>query len=348
MWDAKAWGARDAASRDGGSMGQLTSANNETGVVAPAAPLPGPGPGDACLWVLAVLVWGYLGRFATVNLMVRGEWSPTTWWLPAVALGPPTVVVLAALSGLGRDVLRALAVRGCDPVQILLLFLLAAPLAFVGNEVRVVAERLFHWLPLRPIFYAAGNPDPWKHGFVYAALAVPLAEEVFVRGFLGRGLVARYGVVAGVLLTSVLYGVLYLDPGEGSAALVKGLVYHVAYLSTKSLVAAVLLHGLVNTLGFVSAVTPETGLVPGAFLATAGLTWVLAETRTTWILPGGASWPTSYATAEMPPVRGAVSRLRRPGWSAVILATAACLLFGSALTTQVREILAVPTAGLRR
>lgn len=331
-------------------MGAAGRAEREFVAVVPSArvTLPGPRLGDACLWVLAVLVWGYLGRFAAANLIARAEVRPSTWWLPFVELAPPTAVLLAALSGMRGNVLRVLAVRGCNPVQILLLFLLAAPLAFVGNEVYVAAEWLFRSVPLQPVFYPAGNPDPWKHGFVYAALAVPVAEELFVRGFLGRGLVARYGVTAGICLTSLLYGALYVDPGEASAAVVKGIVYHAAYLSTKSLLAAVLLHGLVNTLAFVSTVTPEAGLVPGAFLATAGLTWVLAEARTTWALPGGGSWSSAYPTAETPPVRGAATWSRRPSWPAVVLTATACLLFASAAATQIREFLASRPAAAGR
>ena len=79
------------------------------------------------------------------------------------------------------------------------------------------------------------------------AVTGPINEELFCRGFLGRGLVGRYGVVLGVLLTSVYFALIHGNIPQGAVALVLGCYLHLAYLATRSLWVPVLLHLLHNT-----------------------------------------------------------------------------------------------------
>src|SRR5207248_2667396 len=78
------------------------------------------------------------------------------------------------------------------------------------------------------------------------AVGPALIEELFCRGFLGRGLVGRYGVLLGVLLTSVIFAVMHSDIPHMALAFVLGVYLHLAYLATRSLWVPVLLHFLTN------------------------------------------------------------------------------------------------------
>ena len=89
---------------------------------------------------------------------------------------------------------------------------------------------------------------PWPVGVLIIGLGPGLAEELWCRGFLGRGLVGHYGVPLGVLLTSFLFGLIHGDPHQGTMAMLMGITLHFAYVTTRSLLVPMLLHFLNNAL----------------------------------------------------------------------------------------------------
>ena len=74
------------------------------------------------------------------------------------------------------------------------------------------------------------------------AVGPAVAEELFCRGFLGHGLVARHGVTKGVLWTSLLFGVMHLVPVQALYAGLLGVMLHWLRLTTRSLWAPMLAH----------------------------------------------------------------------------------------------------------
>jgi membrane protease YdiL (CAAX protease family) len=83
--------------------------------------------------------------------------------------------------------------------------------------------------------------------FLWAiAIAPALGEELICRGLIGRGLIARWGVVPGVLVTSVLFGIMHINPAQAVAVIPLGIAMHFVYLTTRSFWAPVLLHLLNN------------------------------------------------------------------------------------------------------
>ncbi|MEW6079298.1 MAG: CPBP family intramembrane glutamic endopeptidase [Thermodesulfobacteriota bacterium] len=102
-------------------------------------------------------------------------------------------------------------------------------------------------------------PLPEGHGelafFLLAGVVVsPLAEELFFRGLL-YGLFRRWGTVAGVILTTIVFAGLHL-PGIPIPQAVGGIVFCLAYEKEKSLMAPYVIHALGNAaifgLGMVS------------------------------------------------------------------------------------------------
>jgi len=81
--------------------------------------------------------------------------------------------------------------------------------------------------------------------FVLAVLPA-IGEELVFRGVIGRGLVARCGVVQGIFLTSLLFAVAHLHPAHQLSVFPLGVLLHVVYLATRSILAPILLHFLVN------------------------------------------------------------------------------------------------------
>jgi membrane protease YdiL (CAAX protease family) len=90
--------------------------------------------------------------------------------------------------------------------------------------------------------------ESWLTILVLGCVLPAVGEELFFRGFLGRGLVGRYGQPLGVLLTSLAFGLFHLAPERIVAATILGISLHIVYLSAKSLYAPMILHGLNNFL----------------------------------------------------------------------------------------------------
>jgi uncharacterized protein len=89
-------------------------------------------------------------------------------------------------------------------------------------------------------------------------LLAPLAEEVFFRGFLFPIMRARFGVVAGVIVTGALFSLVHAlgSPPEALIVLfVLGAGLCLLYLRTGSLLPCIGLHALNNAIAF--AVTKE-------------------------------------------------------------------------------------------
>lgn len=83
---------------------------------------------------------------------------------------------------------------------------------------------------------------------VSACLLAPLAEELLYRGVLFRSLANRLGVVAGALLSSVVFATLHFYDGFGLVSVgVFGLTCALLYAATGSLNSSILLHILYNS-----------------------------------------------------------------------------------------------------
>jgi membrane protease YdiL (CAAX protease family) len=83
---------------------------------------------------------------------------------------------------------------------------------------------------------------------VIVGLGPAIGEEVVFRGLIGRGLIARWGVVGGVLLTSLLFAAAHVSPAHAVATLPIAVFLHVAYLATGSIGAPIFVHFLNNAL----------------------------------------------------------------------------------------------------
>jgi len=104
------------------------------------------------------------------------------------------------------------------------------------------------------------------------ALAPGVAEELLCRGLLQRGLQARYGAVTAILLASLFFGALHLDPIYSLLAAVLGLYLgSIAYLAG-SVRPSIACHVVNNAVAVVGAsVIPEFGRAATLWIALAGV-----------------------------------------------------------------------------
>lgn len=126
-------------------------------------------------------------------------------------------------------------------------------------------------IPLASLEYAIIDPAPLveslelDHFFLVVFIMVVFVgfvEELVFRGILQRTLEAYAGRIAGIVLSSLVFGAMHAGlqlPGEVGFGIGIGLLFAVLYDWTDNLVIVVLLHGVLNVLLF--AVFPIFGPV---------------------------------------------------------------------------------------
>jgi membrane protease YdiL (CAAX protease family) len=224
----------------------------------------------------------------------------------------------------------------------LLVVALMLPLAFVSGECFHVATLVWQagvesvneslageswWIPIHEFIVSldknqamkvmkemSGAPLPLL--LMIIAVAPALGEEMIFRGLIGRGLVARWGIVRGVLLTSLLFGVVHMHPAHALAVIPLGIAMHFVYLTTRSFWAPVLLHFLNNAWATIvtkyatehdaqGLLAENSGLPLPVLIESLALAGAIAlllwQTRVRFVLPTGEHWSPQYATVETPP-----------------------------------------------
>lgn len=211
--------------------------------------------------------------------------------------------------------------------------------------------------PHMPVFRLEGNlmeqmvevfrSWPWPLAVLLVGLGPGLSEELWCRGFLGRGLVGCYGVVLGAVLASYLFGLIHVEPHQASMAVLMGFVLHYAYLTTRSIVIPMLLHALNNSLSVVgdrlgdeiSKVDVEPEKIHWLIYTTAGLLvlaagWAFYQGRARLFsaADGLAEWQPPFPGVAWPPPYASTVVVRPwPGWLPSAAVGISAVLFGVAV-----------------
>ncbi|MFM8273053.1 MAG: lysostaphin resistance A-like protein [Gemmata sp.] len=131
---------------------------------------------------------------------------------------------------------------------------------------------------------------PWPLTALAVALGPGLVEELWCRGFLGRGLCSRYGVALGAVCTSLLFAAMHLDPSQMLVITLMGLYLHFVYFATRSIWPPVLLHATNNGLAILLALAlPEGDIAVPVIVHILGFSVLLFGSVALW---------TSRATLE--------------------------------------------------
>jgi len=268
------------------------------------------------------------------------------------------VTIFAVRLRLGKEAPRLLSLARPSLPHVVLLAALFLPMTIVSNE--IYRRSMLAWdalLKLQPELtrfeipntndivpmLVAQTPLTWV--VLALGLGPALWEELLFRGIIGRGLTARWGMIAGVLLTSLFFAVVHMHPAHAAGVLSLGIVMHVIYLATRSIWAPMLYHFMNNTYGVLATkwaydagqdIHIESEGPGILLLLTASLSAVVSlallwSMRTRFQLPGGVEWSPGHATAERPPAHlNCESRYRRPHALHVSLAVLCCAAFAAA------------------
>lgn len=347
--------------------------------------LPGPGIPESLFWVLAVfpvqIVTSIIVAVGFILVpMATGALAPSAKVLQqfmednlvAITGGGlglfVLIVIVAAYLRLGcSQAGRRLSLTAIPKHHFLLIVMGVLPLAALTGHLHILVnhgwQTLVEQLPflgildsmeqqmmIQPLVEAASLPAL----VVVIAVFPAVSEELIFRGVIGRGLLARLGPVAGVILTSLLFAALHVHPAIVVALVPLAVLLHLLYLATRSFLAPMLLHFLNNAWAAVVSKYAEEMPMEGiadeapipvpilisAFVAVVAICVYIARSRAYFVLPNGHRWTPGYVTAEQPPAfLGAVKTCERaPVWLSLVTILAIVQFFALFVATAIESM----------
>ena len=98
----------------------------------------------------------------------------------------------------------------------------------------------------REAFGQLTGADAFVRGLLVAAVVAPLVEEIIFRGIILRGFAAHYGPTRALLYSSLLFGIVHLNPWQFLPAVALGLFLGTLYLRTGTVAATWAAHAFYN------------------------------------------------------------------------------------------------------
>jgi len=87
-------------------------------------------------------------------------------------------------------------------------------------------------------------------GFILVVIAAPILEEIVFRGIILDGLLKIYSPVKSILISSLLFGLVHLNPWQFIGALIIGVFSGWVYYRTRSLLPSIIIPSTLNLSGF--------------------------------------------------------------------------------------------------
>ncbi|UCD27674.1 MAG: CPBP family intramembrane metalloprotease [Planctomycetota bacterium] len=125
------------------------------------------------------------------------------------------------------------------------IFLLWYPLSFVSP--RLVESLL---LSESPYLFNDGTPTPFPLlaiEFIYVIILAPFAEELIFRGIVLQRWATKWGIRKGIVLSSLVFGILHLDPIGG---VFFGFVMAILYIRSRTLLVPIFCHAVNNAVAY--------------------------------------------------------------------------------------------------
>jgi membrane protease YdiL (CAAX protease family) len=346
--------------------------DDEDEIEEESAPVPNrhPGLGWSILWCLfyllvtQIIVAIGVAIIVVVVEMVRGglqgeqldaQALQNMILMPALAAAQVAGIIFSLIAlrlVAGRDWYRQVALARPGLAHFFLVLIGFPALPILASGAYLVAKRFL------PGMESLGLPGmeqavsqfrewPWVLSVLIVGVGPGLAEELWCRAFLGRGLVGNYGLIFGVLFTSMFFGLIHIDPVQGTMAALMGIVLHYSYITTRSLMVPMLLHFLNNSLSVIAShISGDVGKevekidssewMPWYVYAAAGFLliavgWSLYQSRARLVKQfreGLTPWQPPFPGVALPPPGSDHVVVRPwPHWSSWVLSGVALWLF---------------------
>lgn len=88
--------------------------------------------------------------------------------------------------------------------------------------------------------------------FMAIVIAAPILEELIFRGIILNGLLKKYSPIKSIIVSSVLFGIVHLNPWQFVSASIIGLFSGWIYYKTQKLTLSIIIHMVNNLFAFIS------------------------------------------------------------------------------------------------
>lgn len=221
-----------------------------------------------------------------------------------------TSLVLAlviVLSTYGSSFVKAMRLYAPRPLHAVLFLTLSIPILIVALRGGQLFESWFGQSDVDKELAKVLSKQSLLWGVFVLGVCPGIAEELLFRGCIGRGLVARLGIIPGVLVTSFLFGLIHVEPASMINAFILGIAFHLVYLASGTLLIPIILHALHNTmvLLFVRGDLPDliritadpvTGQSMSPAIWLPALLFVIAGVAVFVLTRRGWKWATPWST----------------------------------------------------
>lgn len=128
--------------------------------------------------------------------------------------------------------------------------------------------------------------------FITMVIAAPVAEELIFRGIILDGLLRKYTPLKSILISSLIFGLVHLNPWQFVAGFTIGIFAGWVYYHTRNLTACIVIHAAANLAGFIGRFFIDiNSLVDNHGIKTYGnLTNFLAIILSALVIIGGCVW----------------------------------------------------------
>jgi len=152
----------------------------------------------------------------------------------------------------------------------------------------------------------------WSFAVFAIGLGPGVVEELWCRGFLGRGFIGRYGWLLGIGLASAFFGMLHLwPPSYVLVTAVMGACLHFAYVTSRSLWVPIAMHFTNNSFAALVSMgeVPSAG-IEAAFAANPATITAVAASLTLFcalaMWQSRWTWPAERRGELLPPIQSPV------------------------------------------
>ncbi len=209
-----------------------------------------PGFGYALLLVVAALALmiGLVIPVAVVDALLKTKWVEQPGVMACISLvATGSVIVVGALFTRApfREVFPLKPVRPALALPVILSILgTSILLSEADNWVRYLMP-MPRWLEKIFVDLVTAKHGFWG-SFCELAVVAPLTEELLFRGLILRGFLSRYSTLTAVVVSSILFALMHLNPWQMTTALVLGLQFGWWFVRTRSLLPCLAGHALAN------------------------------------------------------------------------------------------------------
>lgn len=122
----------------------------------------------------------------------------------------------------------------------------------------VIGTTVLHFGMIAPLAYLVPNPEIINKGLIEAVsqkgiftlvlmvMAAPVLEELIFRGIILDGLLKIYTPLKSILISSLLFGLIHLNPSQIVGAFMFGIFTGWVYHRTRNLLLTIIIHAVAN------------------------------------------------------------------------------------------------------